>query len=337
MSQHGVPTLEDVAQAAGVSTATVSRVLNSPARVAEATREKVMVAVRNLDYTPNFSARAMASNASRTIGAVIPTMANAIFAKGLQAFEEELRHAGYMLLVASSSYDPNREAEQVRALISRGVDGILLIGQDRDPEVLEFLAARDVPALTAWAYNPGSPLPSIGFDNRIAMRFLTERVLSMGHSRLGMISGLTKRNDRARMRLQGVRDAMYNAGLSTDTLQLVETPYGISEGGDAFMELINSVPRPTAIMCGNDVLAAGAMVAARECGLSVPLDVSITGFDDLDLAAITQPGLTTVQVPHQEMGKQAAAGLVAMLAEPVMPSHLELETRIVVRGSLAAP
>lgn len=334
MSARSAPTLDDVARAAGVSTATVSRALNSPGRVAKSTLSRVMDAVRQLDYTPNFSARAMASNASRTIGAIIPTMENAIFARGLQAFEEELRARGYMLLVASSSYDPAREAEQLRGLISRGVDGLLLIGHDRDPEVLEYLAARHTPAVAAWAYAPTAALPSVGFDNRIAMRFMAERVLSFGHVRLGMISAPVEVNDRARMRLQGVRDAMWNAGLRPETLRLIEVPYGIEEGGDAFMALINSDPRPTAILCGNDVLAVGAMVAARECGLRVPQDVSVTGFDDIELAQIIQPGLTTVHVPHREMGRQAAATLVDMLEGDLMPGHLELDTRLAIRGSL---
>jgi LacI family transcriptional regulator len=302
--------------------------------VAESTRDRVMAAVRHLDYTPNFSARAMASNATRTIGAIIPTMENAIFARGLQAFEEGLKAQGYMLLVASSYYDPEREAEQVRALISRGVDGMLLIGHDRDPEVLEYLASRDTPAIAAWAYNPTAALPSVGFDNRIAMRFLAERVLSMGHTRLGMISAHTAANDRARMRLQGVRDAMYNAGLQPEGLLLVETSYGIEPGGDAFMELINSANRPTAILCGNDVLAAGAIIAARECGLVVPRDVSITGFDDIELAQVISPGLTTVHVPHQAMGRLAAETLLGMLNGDLLPGHQELETRIAVRRSL---
>ncbi|MEM6887555.1 MAG: LacI family DNA-binding transcriptional regulator [Pseudomonadota bacterium] len=330
------PTLDDVARAAGVSTATVSRALNSPKRVAEATRERVMSAVRQLDYTPNFSARAMASRASHTIGAVIPTMENAIFAKGIQAFEEELHARGYMLLVASSSYNPAREAEQVRALVSRGVDGILLIGHDRDPAVLKYLEARHTPAVAAWSFNPAGALPSVGFNNRIAMRFLAERVLSLGHVRLGMISGETARNDRARLRLQGVQDAMWHAGARPEELALIETTYGIEEGGDAFMELINRRPRPTAILCGNDVLAAGALVAARECGLVVPRDVSITGFDDIELAHLVQPSLTTVHVPHREMGQKAAATLVDMLEAGKQPVHLELETRLAIRASLAA-
>jgi len=332
--RRSVPTLDDVARAAGVSTATVSRALNSPERVAESTRSRVMESVRALDYTPNLSARAMASNASRTIGAVIPTMENAIFARGLQAFEEELRLHGYMLLVGSSSYSPEREAEQVRALMARGVDGMLLIGHDRDPEVIEYLTLRNTPAVAAWAFNANAALPSVGFDNRIAMRFLAERVLSMGHTQIGMISAETSANDRARMRLQGVRDAMWNAGLRPEGLNLIETPYGIEEGGDAFMSLINSQPRPTAILCGNDVLAAGAMVAARECGLVVPRDVSITGFDDIELAHLMQPGLTTVHVPHAEMGRQAAQMLLGLLQDPGTPAHLELDTRLAIRGSL---
>src|SRR6056297_1290979 len=146
------PTLEDVARAADVSTATVSRCLNTPGKVSDDTRLRVMEAVAALGYAPNFGARAMVSRRTRTIGAIIPTMENAIFARGLQAFQEELHARGYMLLVASSAYQPKIEEEQIRALVARGADGLLLIGHDRDPAIYDYLRARSIPVLSAWVY-----------------------------------------------------------------------------------------------------------------------------------------------------------------------------------------
>ena len=172
-----VPTLEDVARTAGVSTATVSRCLNSPDRVVEGTRQRVMKAVETLGYTPNFGARVMAAKRTFTIGAIIPTMENAIFARGLQAFQETLRERGYTLLVSSSAYRPDVEAEQIRALVARGADGLLLIGHARNPELYAYLKQQNVPALTAWSYDPVEEPPSIGFDNRSAMMGLAREVL----------------------------------------------------------------------------------------------------------------------------------------------------------------
>ena len=139
MPIYSAPTLTDVAKKSGVSTATVSRCLNTPDRVAKRTRDKVEDAIAMLGFTPNFGARVMASKRTYTIGAIIPTMENAIFASGLQAFQDELHKQGYTLLVASSSYDPKIEEEQIRTLVARGVDGLLLIGHDRSPEIIDFL------------------------------------------------------------------------------------------------------------------------------------------------------------------------------------------------------
>lgn len=329
------PTLHDVALRAGVSTATVSRCLNSPERVVEPTRRKVLEAVRQLGYSPNFGARVMAAKRTNTIGAIIPTMENAIFARGLQAFQEELRGLGFTLLVASSSYRPDLEEEQIRSLVARGAEGLLLIGHDRDPAIYGFLETQGVPALVTWAYDAGADRPSIGFDNRGAMRELARKVIRMGHRRLACISAQTASNDRARARVQGIREAMAEAGLNPDDLRLIETPYGIDTGAEAFGRLIAENDAPTVVMCGNDVLAVGALRRARELGLDVPGQVSITGFDDIELAQIAVPTLTTVHVPHREMGRSAARALVAMVQGdgPVRGSELKAEIRL--RDSLA--
>ena len=152
-----VPTLADVARFAGVSTATVSRCLNAPEQVQEKTRDKVLAAVAELGYSPNFSAQSLAAKRTNTIGAIIPTMDNAIFARGLQAVQEELGRVGATLLVASSSYRRDLEADQIRALVARGADGLLLIGHDRDAEVYAFLDRRQVPVVVSWAYDPTQP------------------------------------------------------------------------------------------------------------------------------------------------------------------------------------
>lgn len=334
---RSAPTLDDVAKMADVSTATVSRCLNSPDRVVEATRKRVLSAVDALGYTPNFAARVMAAKRSFTIGAIIPTMENAIFARGLQSFQEELHQRGYTLLVSSSAYKPEIEEEQIRTLIARGADGLLLIGHDRDPKIYDFLSQRKIPALVAWSYLPDSKLPSVGFDNRAAMFDLASHVIELGHTQIGVISGLVDGNDRARLRVQGIRDAISDSGLAANNLTLVETSYEIENGAKAFRDLMNADPPPTAILCGNDVLAAGALRQAQEMGLDVPGDVSITGFDDIELARIVSPALTTVHVPHREMGRKAALQLVEMVENQTAGTGEQLATRIVNRPSLGKP
>jgi LacI family transcriptional regulator len=328
------PTLHDVAALAKVSTATVSRCLNLPDQVTENTRKKVMKAVDDLGYSPNFGARAMAARRTNTIGAIIPTMENAIFARGLQAFQEELRDNGFTMLVASSSYRPDIEEEQIRSLVARGADALLLIGHDRDGAIYKFLETQMVPTLIVWSYNPEIDRPSVGFDNKAAMRKMAQEVLQRGHRRLALISAEIALNDRARERLEGIRAAMCDAGLDADALEVIETPYGIENGAEAFGVLMAKKDRPTAVLCGNDVLAAGAMSRAHELGLKVPDDVSITGFDDIELAQVVYPALTTVHVPHREMGRQAARALVDMVHEGIAITPVDLGAEVMIRESL---
>lgn len=329
-----VPTLADVARRAHVSTATVSRCLNSPDQVLGKTRERVLKAVSDLGYAPNFGARALAAKQTNTVGAVIPTMENAVFARGIQAFQEELGRHGKTLLISSSAYQARLEEEQVRALVARGADGLLLIGYDRSADLYDFLSQRAVPTLIAWSYSEQNDHPAIGFDNRAAMDELARLVIGHGHRNIACISAPIASNDRARGRVEGIRQAMTEAGLQGDAMTLIETPYGIENGETAFRQVMASAPETTAVMCVNDVLAIGALRAAREMGLCVPDDVSVTGFDDIEIAMLAAPALTTVHVPHRQMGRRAAEMLMEMLRDGKAPSSVKLPTDIRLRRSL---
>ena len=328
------PTLQDVADTAGVSTATVSRCLNYPNQVAERTRLKVQDAVDGLGYSPNFGARAMAVRRTNTIGAIIPTMENAIFARGLQAFQEELRSHGFTMLVASTSYRPDIEEEQIRTLVARGADALLLIGHERAQTVYDFLDMQGVPSLVTWAFDDDAKRPSVGFDNAAAMQDMAAKVIELGHRRLALISAEVAHNDRAGARLSGLRRAMTAAGLDPAQLQVLETTYGIEEGAQAFDIILKSSARPTAVLCGNDVLAVGALRRARELGIRVPEDVSIIGFDDIELAQITQPALTTVHVPHRDMGRSAGLALAQFVKDGTPLETVELKAHPVMRDTL---
>lgn len=338
MTEKGpIPTLQDVATRADVSTATVSRCLNFPDQVAKQTREKVMSAVRDLGYSPNFGAKALAARRTHTIGAIIPTIENSIFARGLQAFQEEIRRHGFTMLVASTSYCPEIEEEQIRTLVARGADALLLIGHDRDPEIYRFLETQGVPALIAWAFEAGSTRPSVGFDNKAAMFEMAREVISLGHQQIALITAELAPNDRAQARLTGIKAAMTAAGLDPTRLQVVETSIGFEQGAAAFEAILREDPGVTSIFCGNDVLAVGALGRARELGIKVPDDLSVLGFDDIELARIAYPPLTTVHVPHREMGRRAGLALAQRVTSerPLVP--IELKTKPVFRKTLAPP
>ncbi|MGB0852076.1 MAG: LacI family DNA-binding transcriptional regulator [Pikeienuella sp.] len=334
MKNRSTPTLDDVARAAGVSTATVSRCLNFPDRVVDSTRQKVLRAIDDLGYTPNFGARVMASRRTFTIGAIVPTMENAIFARGLQAFQEECHQRGYTLLVASSAYRPEVEEEQIGQLVARGADGLLLIGFDRHDRIYDFLNRRNVPAVVAWTFAENTPLPCVGFDNHASMQNLAQSVLDQGHRNVAVISAVTEGNDRARARVEGVRAALRVRGVNLEPSHVIEVPYDVQNGAAAFDRLMALEPRPTAVICGNDVLAVGAVVRARELGLTVPVDVSITGFDDIEMARIVTPALTTVRVPHSEMGRRAACELIDIVEGKSSGASVELQSAVQVRASL---
>lgn len=309
------PTLADIARAAGVSTATVSRVLNAPDSVRPVRAERVRQAIAELGYLPDGAARALASRRSMTVGAVIPTLDNAIFAHGIEAFQARLVSKGYSLILASSAYDLDTEAALVETLLQRRVDALMLVGLQHHPALIERLRGRGVPHVLCWAHDPSGELPCVGFDNRQAAALLTRHLTGLGHRRIAMIAGLTTSNDRARERVEGVRLALSETGGSLPPDALIEVPYSYAEGRAAMARLLARPVRPSAVICGNDVLAIGALLAARDAGLDVPGDISVTGFDDLPLAGEFAPALTTVRVPAQQMGEQAAARLIADLEE----------------------
>ena len=337
MSSKTKPTINDVARLAGVSTATVSRSLNEPRKVGLTTLQSVRNAVELLGYTPHFGGRALASNKSNTVGALIPTMDNAIFARGLQALQETLAEAGVTLLVATTGYDPLREYEQIQALLGRGVDGLMLIGTARPDRTNALLNRQDVPVVIAWSYNSDSSYPCVGFDNQSAAAHLANAVLEFGHRQIAMIAGISKGNDRAADRIKGVRGALSLHRLELPDDYLIEAPYNIEDAAMS-METLMALPRrPTAVICGNDVLATGALMHARKAGISVPDDVSIVGFDDIDLASVTDPPLTTVHVPHRRMGQAAAELLLAIGRGEKNIKSVEFQVEIIKRDSLAAP
>lgn len=333
--KSALPTIDDVARRAGVSTATVSRCLNSPERVANNTRDLVLAAVAELGYSPNFGAKALASKRTNTFGAIIPTMANAIFARGLQAFQEELTEQGANLLVASSYYDARIEEQQIRAMVARGADGLLLIGTARSDSIYQFLQQQEIPVVLAWSYGPDIGYPMVGFDNRSASAQITQMAIDLGHRRLAYISAPRADNDRARDRVEGTKACMRECGLDPELMPIIETPYSIPEAGDAFEALMRSDHLPTVVLCGNDVLAVGALCRAREMGVKVPDDISLTGFDDIELASVVDPGITTVHVPHRQMGRKAASFLLKH--KPGDAMRVKLDTYIEQRGSLAPP
>ena len=253
----------DVAAAAGVSTATVSRTFNAPEKVAPVIRERVLAAAAALDWMPHAAGSALARRRTYIAGAVIPTLDNEIFAAQVGAMQVDLAEHGVTLLLGCSNYDPEQALGQVRAMLARGVEALAIVGEAHKPEVFDAIAARRVPYVVTCG-SPDRPHRCIGFDNRDAFYRLTRHLLDFGHRVFGVILQPTAGNDRVAARLAGVRDALAEQGLGFRPQHLREGPWSIAFGRDSLRAILNEpAPRPTAIICGNDYLAIGAMLEAR--------------------------------------------------------------------------
>lgn len=331
-----VATLADVARLARVSTATVSRALTLPHKVKPRTLIRVQHAVQTLGYVAHGAARALASRRTHTIGAVIPTLGNAIFANTTHALQRALDEAGYTLLLASHEFDPSAEVRATRALIERGIDGLVLLGTTHQPSVFQMIRANRVPYVLTWALDPNEKHPCVGFDNRAAAIRLVNYLLDIGHREFAMISGHTAQNERARERMEGVREAIAARGGRLPVHRVVEKPFTLSAGREGLREVIAD-GAATAVICGNDVLAIGGMAECNARGINVPRDVSITGFDDMEIASLITPALTTVHFPTAELGLYAARHLLKRLTGETVPMRSELPVELVVRGTTAPP
>ena len=328
-----LPTIDDVASAARVSTATVSRVLNKPDAVREALRLRVNEAVVRLGYVPHAGARALMLHRSGTVGAVFPTVDNAIFAKAIEALQRRLTDAGLQLLIATSGYDVDTEARQAMNLVTRGADALALCGVGQSPQLLKFLRQRALPTVHVMTYPAPPEAVCVGFDNAKAIGQAVRYLLDLGHRRVAMLAGITRANDRARARVAGVRKALKVAGIDLPPARLVERPYGLAEARDGFRALMAATPAPTAMLCGNDVLAFGALLEAQKMKIAVPKALSVIGFDDLEMARHIHPALTTVHVPTEKMWGAAADRLIEALDGRPVATATEVEVELVVRDS----
>jgi LacI family transcriptional regulator len=331
-----LPNIEDVALAAGVSTATVSRVLNKPESVREPLRTRVQQAIRTLGYVPNAGARSLKLQRSGTVGAVFPTIDNAIFAQAIDALQQRLADAGLQLLIATSGYDLDVEAQQAINLMTRGADALVLCGVSQKPALLQVLRQRDLPTVHAMSWPAPPGLVCVGFDNASAIGRAVRYLLDLGHRRIAMLAGIAQHNDRAAARIHGVRGALKAAGLALAPQHLVERPYGLAPAREGFRALMASTPTPTAIVCGNDVLAFGALLEAQQMGIAVPAALSITGFDDLEMSRHWQPALTTLHVPTQQLWRLVAERVIGSLEQTEVPATTEVDVALVVRESTAA-
>ncbi|HEX5612580.1 MAG TPA: substrate-binding domain-containing protein [Burkholderiales bacterium] len=333
MKQRSSPKLMDVARAAGVSLSTASRALAQPALVREVTREHVRNVASRLGYLPHGAARALATRRSKTIGAVFPPVDNPIFASATHSLAHELAAAGYTLLLATHEYDPQVELAATRALLERGVDGMVLVGLDHAPAAYQMLAQSGVPYDLMWSLDATGFHHCVGIAHRLASVRVVQHLLDLGHREFAVIAGVTAHNDRARERLASTREALAGRGIELRDHRVIESEFSVPRARRAFVELLARAPGFTALVCGNDLLALGALTESLRRGIRVPGDLSIAGFDDIDMASEITPSLTTVRVPAADIGRRAAARMLERLAGREVPAREEVPVELVVRES----
>jgi LacI family transcriptional regulator len=330
--------IDEVARYAGVSSATVSRALNTPDAVKASTRAKIDAAIAKLGYMPNASARALMLGRSETVGAIVPTLDNAIFAKGLEQFQASMSEAGYQLIVASCNYDPVIEERQIKNMLLRGVEAIALFGGSQSSAAIKLLNDRRTPYIHLGTLTPPGNGHACGYDNSTAIQQSVQHLLDLGHRHFGMMAGITKNNDRAAGRVEGVRQRLREHKIPLAPHQIIEVTYDVAAARDGFSTLIKHNPKMTALVCGQDVIAYGAMLQAKQMGITVPEALSVTGFDDLELSQHITPALTTIRYDAKELWGKAAENLLKRIqgtrvAQRLIPS----ETLLVVRDSTARP
>lgn len=329
-------TIQDVAREAGVSTATVSRVLSAPGVVAKATRERVMAAVASLGYAPNVAAKSLRTLKTGKILVTVPDISNPFFSQVIRGVEEAATAAGYSVLLGDTRHAPEREEQYGQMLRRKEADGLIFLGHRLPPEMADMVAAMGprAPIVNGCEYSPGLGVSSAHIDNAAAAFEAMEHLYGLGHTRVGVITGPLA-SPLSRDRLTGAREAAARRGL-TEALSVATGDFSIESGLAQTLELLRLDPRPTAVFCFSDEMAIGALEALRRSGLACPADVSLVGFDDIRYAQHLDPPLTTVHQPMEHIGHETVRLLLEILsgAAPVV-SHVTLAHRLVVRASTA--
>ena len=325
------PTIADVARQARVSTATVSRVLAGLGGAAPATSERILEAARELGYRPSGIARSLKLRTTRTIGLIVTDIENPFFPQLVRAVEDAAHADGYAVLLCNAVDDPSRELAYLELLADRRVDGVVIAAGSLGRRQHAWLADAPVPVVLVNGSVPGTPIASIESDNEGGGRLATEHLVGMGHRRLAALTA--PRNADAAARLAGVRGAAERApGVS---LVVGAGEPTVAGGEGAMRDVLALQPGTTGVAAYNDLMAIGAMRVLRAAGRRVPDEVSVTGFDDIGLASVVDPPLTTVAQSTAEMGRWAIARLVSAVGGADPSGSAVLPVHLVVRGSTA--
>lgn len=330
--------IRDIAKLAGVSTATVSRTLATPAIVMPETRAKVEAAVRKLDYKPNALASSLRRRRTENIVVVVPDIHNPFFSGVVQGIEHVAHGHGHKVLLGESQNSQQRLDTYAEMLDSKEADGLILLGALLPTGIANAVAAGEaphVPIVMACEYFVGLQAPNVRIDNAAAAAAATEHLLQLGHRRIAMITGPSG-NPLVKDRIKGYRAQMAKAELAVPADYVARGDFTVESGHHAMKKLLALSHKPTAVFCANDEMAMGAIRAVKDSGRRVPQDLSVVGFDDIRFAEYVDPPLTTIRQPQREIGETAMRLILDVFAKRNAPTSVVLPHTLVVRGSTKA-
>ena len=334
------PTLRDVAEAASVHVGTASRALNpgTRARVSRSTAERVLKVAKEMGYRPNPMARSLRTARTHTVGLVIPDLTNPLVAPMIRGVESVLAPAGYDAWIVNTDSDADRERALIESLMAKQVDGLIVATASLDDGCLEQVRAQGVRIVLAKRLTRGGGIPSVTADNAAGVALAVGHLAGLGHTRIAHLAGPQNLSTGA-IRRRGYLQGLHDHGLPEDPALIVTCAASTEEdGGRAMSALLDSGVEFTSVVAAHDRVALGVYDVLAQRGLRCPGDVSVVGFNDMPLMDKMQPPLTTVRVPHYEMGAEAARLMLDVLTEPDRPPRaVQLRPALMVRSSTAPP
>ncbi|MDO3383209.1 LacI family DNA-binding transcriptional regulator [Gilvimarinus algae] len=327
--------IRDVAREAGVSVATVSRALSDPDKVSQTSLNKVHSAIDKVGYRPNMLARSFRSAKSYAVVVLVPDITNPFFSQVIRSIEDRAQQKGYAVLLGDTRGILEREKEYIRRVETRLADGVIQLRPD-EPEKQSSYMPEGVVCVNACGCE-STKGPRVRIDNRGAAKAVVDYLISLGHKRIGVISGL-KDNPHTIDRLAGYKEALAGADIAFDKSLVAEGDFTTWSGLNSAKQFCTMTERPTAIFCMNDEMAIGAIQTLKSHGLRVPEDISVTGFDDISYARYCDPSLTTVAQPAEEIGKLAMDMLLRLIeGEELAQEENVLPAEFVIRKSTGVP
>jgi DNA-binding LacI/PurR family transcriptional regulator len=327
------PTIYDIARQAGVSTATVSKVINNTGRISQKTRDNIHRIMEDHNYRPNVLASAMKGKSTYQIAFLIPDINNPIYALYLKHIEERGQELGYNIVMCSTDNDPIKETRHIALLRQRRVDGIIIASKFKNEELLKELIEEDFPVALFAHERPGLSIDSVTADDYMGGHLASQYLYKIGHRKIGVVG---EDSISSRERIQGYRSALSEAGILADEALIVVGGATIQEAEISAGKLLDRENRPTAIFGCNDILAIGVMRAARARGIRIPEQLSIIGFDNTPLCSIVSPELSTIAMPVSELGKHVTDIIIKKIEHgESLKQRIRMLPDLVIRGSTA--